>query len=790
MARGGDEKRVDRTVRRYRILRKVEEGPAGSVWLAEDSLLRRKVTLGLFPENSVAAPLARERFLREARAVCSLSHSGIATVLDAGEEDGVLFVASERIEGRTLKDLLEKRCLPPEEVVRFAREAAEALAHAHASGVRHGDLTSRNIVIDADGRLKVVGFGLAFAPETNAHERSDLDGLAAVLSEMVEGSRRRIRGLEDVARKAIEEDPGERYSSVADLAADLRRLEGMTKKLVRRRAPVPLRRLRRLGVRPVLAAAFIALALVMTFVVRRALGPAEVRYGSVAVLPLVDASDDPEGSLWANGISEAISTKLAGIEGLRVSPWVSSQNYATSRFPLGVICGELNVEALVTGQFQLLGETISGSVALVAGEGEEEVWSHQFLEPISDVFRVQGRIAAGIAGALRGELAGKEREELERAVSESVEAYRYYLWGSAKLHEESEAATREALVDFERALEIDPNLAAAHVGMGVAYRDRYFYGWGGEELLEIAAAHHERALMLDPGNARAIRGRNHVFYMQGRNRELLEYARDAGDNVELELLAARAEAYVEGGLGSVAVPIFRQVLELDPANYGALWLLVLSLAWSGQFNEALRAGDEFFVRFGEEYEIHIWMGTSRESLGDVDAARAHYERAYDLCPPDNYRGALFLATFLSSTEEEERAQAIMRPHAERARRSLEAGASEWAYLATVFEFGDARVTQASVEKLLERNSENILAMYETAQACARTARYESAARLLRRCLELGIAPEEVLWLRVGAHGMGDMFERPEWADLRREWTETVARMKSEYGSGGVRPRLP
>src|SRR5262249_35273706 len=137
-------------------------GGMGRVYLASDARLGRTVALKVLAPHLVRDPGHRERLRREARAAAALTHPGICTVYALEEIDGQLFIASEVVEGRTLREEIAHARRPdPGEVVRMARDLASALAAAHAVGIVHRDLKPDNVMRTLDGRLKILDFGLA-----------------------------------------------------------------------------------------------------------------------------------------------------------------------------------------------------------------------------------------------------------------------------------------------------------------------------------------------------------------------------------------------------------------------------------------------------------------------------------------------------------------------------------------------------------------------------------------------------------------------------------------------------
>src|SRR5687767_2285350 len=146
----------------YTIVREVGRGGMGRVYLATDATLGRNVALKALPPELTFDTSHRDRLRREARAAAALTHPGICTVYALEELDGDLFIATEFVDGTTLRDQLDSGRRPsPAELTRVAGELAAALAHAHAHGIVHRDLKPDNVMMTSDGRVKILDFGLA-----------------------------------------------------------------------------------------------------------------------------------------------------------------------------------------------------------------------------------------------------------------------------------------------------------------------------------------------------------------------------------------------------------------------------------------------------------------------------------------------------------------------------------------------------------------------------------------------------------------------------------------------------
>jgi serine/threonine protein kinase len=148
-------------VSHYRLLHPLGEGGMGVVYRAEDLQLGREVAVKLLHAEAVTSVEWLARFEREARLASSLQHPHICTIHELGEHDGNPFIVMERLEGRTIRQLLENGPLPARQVLEFARQIADALDAAHRRGIIHRDIKPANLFVTHGDRLKVLDFGLA-----------------------------------------------------------------------------------------------------------------------------------------------------------------------------------------------------------------------------------------------------------------------------------------------------------------------------------------------------------------------------------------------------------------------------------------------------------------------------------------------------------------------------------------------------------------------------------------------------------------------------------------------------
>ena len=159
---------IGRTLSHYTILEKLGSGGMGDVYVAEDTELSRKVALKVLPMEMAESEERRARFKREAKAIASLNHPNIVHVYSVEEAEGVHFITMELVSGKTLSELIPKHGMPLGKFFEVAVPLADAVSAAHENGVIHRDLKPDNLMLDEEGRLKILDFGLAKLKQDSA----------------------------------------------------------------------------------------------------------------------------------------------------------------------------------------------------------------------------------------------------------------------------------------------------------------------------------------------------------------------------------------------------------------------------------------------------------------------------------------------------------------------------------------------------------------------------------------------------------------------------------------------
>src|SRR5476651_1084205 len=182
----GEGRLVGRVMGRYRVLAPLGSGGMGEVYLAEDTTLNRKVALKLLPAHFTQDRDRLRRFDQEARAASALNHPNIITIYEIGQWDDTQFIATEFIEGKTLRERMQLGRMQLPEILEIATQVAGALAAAHAAGIVHRDIKPANIMVRTDGYVKVLDFGLAklTAAASAQADRTDLGRVMGTINYM------------------------------------------------------------------------------------------------------------------------------------------------------------------------------------------------------------------------------------------------------------------------------------------------------------------------------------------------------------------------------------------------------------------------------------------------------------------------------------------------------------------------------------------------------------------------------------------------------------------------------
>ncbi|MBV6423548.1 MAG: hypothetical protein NAOJABEB_01344 [Steroidobacteraceae bacterium] len=282
-----------------------------------------------------------------------------------------------------------------------------------------------------------------------------------------------------------------------------------------------------------------------------------VQSPSLVVLPFHNLSSEPDGELFADGLTVELLNKVAAIPGLKVIGQTSSFHFKGENAPLPVIARTLGVAHVLEGSVQRSGERLRVAVQLVAAADGAQLWSQTFDRRMTDLFQVQEDIAFAVAGALQVKLLAADERRLRKRATQDVEAQRLLMIGNAYDVGIAVRLDRErARQLFEKAIARDPGYADAHAALARNHFRRAFLELAdSDQAIALATVAMERAIALDPDSSSALQARANIAMWRYRF---------VGD------FAAYAQAQAD----------FRRAMQVDPSNYTVRFDYGRAVFWS------------------------------------------------------------------------------------------------------------------------------------------------------------------------------------------------------------------
>ena len=685
----------------------------GEVFLAHDTKLDRKVALKLLPSDVVDERTGDRvrRFVQEAKAASALNHPNILTIYEIDEIESEQFIATEFIDGQTLRDRIRTGPLKAIDALDIGIQVASALNATHSVGITHRDIKPDNIMLRHDGIVKVLDFGLAkltrerepaetdsLAPTQNfintaagvvmgtAHymspeqtrgldvdHRSDIWSLGCVLYEMISG-RQPFHGPTtiDVMSGILDREPESLLPHLAEGPRDLDRViaRALRKDREQRYQTVKdllidLRDLKR------------ELESQSHRSFSRPIGTLSteiVPERSIAVLYFENMNSETDSDYFCAGMTEDIITDLSKIKELKVVSRTDVLPFRKKEVNMRQVGEALRVNYILEGSVRTAGNRIRITAQLISLRDGYHLWAERFDRQVEDIFDLQNEVSQKIVDALKISLSDTERELLTQKPTDDLLAYDFYMRGRELLYLKGRRNTENAIEMFESAIALDPGFASSYAGLAEGYSAMYEWYDGSSSWLSKAIEINQQALTLEP--------------------------------------------------------------TLLDANFG----IAMVYFHHRLFTESKRTIEEILRDNSEFYPGHLRLGMIAELSNDLEGALRHYRRAADLKPYDEDPWRYLAGVYLKLVKVDEAQEAALKV-VEITSRKLEASLDDTIVMSRLAEayarFGSVEEANATLKRVLELEPNDGLAVYNCACAYALLGEKESSLILLRRAFESG-----------------------------------------------------
>jgi serine/threonine protein kinase/tetratricopeptide (TPR) repeat protein len=648
---------IGQSISHYRIEEKLGEGGMGVVYRAHDTKLDRTVALKLLPRHVSESNENKSRFMQEAKAVAALSHPNVMNIFEVAEHNDEMCLVMELVEGETLQSYITNLDtglgVPVKQALTWSLQIAEGLKTAHGKNIIHRDIKPQNIMLNGNGQIKIMDFGLAklannasitrpgtsvgtlayMSPEQAqglpADPRSDIWALGVVLYEMLTaelpfkaeheaGISYMIINVEPtppstldlkiphrvdtIVARMLEKEPGKRYQNMDEVISAVTEVQ-----------------------KEIEVAATAA------------------KTKAIAVLPFDNISPEKESEYFCDGLMGELIANLSRLKDIRVVSRTSSMQYKGTKKDIKTIGRELDARYIIEGNVRKFQDNLRITAQLIDVDTDAQLWAETYKGKLEDVFDIQEQVSRQIVDALMLKLTPGEKVVLAKRATVNAEAFDCYLRARDFLYRRTKNSLQFAIQLFQKAIDIDTRYAAAYAGLGEAYATLHYDYDTKEVWIDKAIESSLKALMYDSTVSEAYAALALAYFSKKSLQEAEAAALkaiDLGPNIFTGYWVL-ARIYHVTNRDRESIEHLKKTIELNPdfhTAYSQLRMVYECVGDTENYERMLKLGLEVLPRYlsrhPDDARSRIYYATELAQVNKKEEAKAEAKKALDLSPGD------------------------------------------------------------------------------------------------------------------------------------------------------------
>jgi adenylate cyclase len=353
--------------------------------------------------------------------------------------------------------------------------------------------------------------------------------------------------------------------------------------------------------------------------------PVSVRKPSIAVLPFLNISGDPEQEFFADGLTEDIITELSRFRQLLVISRNAVFVHKGKPIKAQQIAREFGVDYVVEGSVRKAADRVRVTVQLIDGETETHIWAERYDRKLEDIFAIQDEVTSAIAATLSGRIEAARHDRVQRKPTENMAAYEYVLTGKVLHHRSNRESNAEAILMLNRAIDLDPNYAHAHAWKACVTGQAWLHGWCEDQTasLRVIIDELQTALSLDDNDAdvhRVLAAVKLIFNEHDKAAYHQDRALSLNPNSDL-IVVQQGEVLTWLGRPKEGIEWIRRAMRLNPYHPERFW----SHLGRAQYTARIYADaiESFSKLTAPDHTHHAFLAASSAQLGNRVAAVAH-----------------------------------------------------------------------------------------------------------------------------------------------------------------------